>query len=201
MKIYLIRHGQTTGDLEDRYGGAYDDVLTDEGIIQTNELADKLEDSGIQILFCSPMKRAQQTTKILKDRLCYDMKIVDDLRERNKNGILTGMTRNEAKTLYPELVEQLKDYRSQIQGAESQEDFAKRIKKTFMEITDVSNYSTIAIVTHGMPFWVILGDIINDHSITNISDCAYAVLTKKDYKFSLDRSEGIEYKKEKSKVG
>lgn len=31
MKIYLIRHGQTTGDVEDRYGGAYDDELTDKG--------------------------------------------------------------------------------------------------------------------------------------------------------------------------
>lgn len=51
MKIYLIRHGQTTGDIEDRYGGAYDDELSPEGIIQTNDLSDKLINSGIQILF------------------------------------------------------------------------------------------------------------------------------------------------------
>lgn len=31
MKIYLVRHGETTGDVEDRYGGWYDDHLTDRG--------------------------------------------------------------------------------------------------------------------------------------------------------------------------
>ena len=31
MKIYLIRHGETTGDIEDRYGGDYDDHLSKNG--------------------------------------------------------------------------------------------------------------------------------------------------------------------------
>ena len=51
MKIYLIRYGQTTGDVEDRYGGAYDDELSDKGKIQAEELANKIDNSGIQILF------------------------------------------------------------------------------------------------------------------------------------------------------
>ena len=49
MKIYLIRHGQTTGDLEDRYGGDYDDHLTEEGEQQAKRLAEKLASSGIEI--------------------------------------------------------------------------------------------------------------------------------------------------------
>jgi len=31
MKIFLIRHGETTGDIENRYGGSYDDHLTEMG--------------------------------------------------------------------------------------------------------------------------------------------------------------------------
>ena len=195
MKIYLIRHGQSIGDVEDRYGGAYDDELSDRGKAQSQELANKLSDSGIQIIFCSPLIRAQQTAKILKAKLGCDIKTVKDLRERNKNGILTGMTKSEAKDKYPKLVEELKDYRNQIQGAESQEDFAKRIKKTFVKIASASNYSTIAIVTHGMPFWVIFGDILNNNRIINVADCAYAVLIKEGHKFTLARSSGIDYKK------
>ncbi len=53
MKIYLIRHGQTTGDVENRYGGSYDDELSDKGEIQVHELADRIGNSGIQILLCS----------------------------------------------------------------------------------------------------------------------------------------------------
>ena len=194
MKIYLIRHGQTIGDVEDRYGGAYDDELTNEGNVQAKELANKLSDSGIQILFCSPLKRAHQTAEILKAKLGCKIKTVHDLRERNKNGILTGMIKSEAKIKYPELVEKLKDYRSQIEGAESQNDFAERIKGAFTEVISSANYSTIGIVTHGMAFWVIFGDILNNNGIVKITNCAYAVLNKEDQRLNVEKLDGIEYK-------
>ena len=41
VKIYLIRHGETTGDVEDRYGGAYDDHLSEKEKAQARELAGK----------------------------------------------------------------------------------------------------------------------------------------------------------------
>ncbi len=200
MKIYLIRHGQTTGDVENRYGGAYDDALTDKGKKQAQELANKLADSDIQILFCSPMTRTQQTAKTLSAKLNCDIKTIENLKERNKNGILTGMTRDEAKIKYPELVEKLKDYKNQIQGAESQEDFTERIKKAFTEITGATNYSTIGIVTHGMPFWVVFGDILNDNGIVEIADCAYAVLEKDGQKIKVEKLDGIEYKSHTRRV-
>ena len=185
MKIYLIRHGQTTGDVENRYGGAYDDELSDKGKIQAQELANRLDSSGIEILFCSPMIRAQQTAKILKTNLNCEIKTIENLKERNKNGILSGMTKNEAKRKYPELVEKLKDYRNQIQGAESQEDFTERIKKAFMEVMNTESYSTIGIVTHGGPIWVIFEDILNEKGF-DFEDCAYAVLNKKGQELTLD---------------
>jgi len=193
MKIYLIRHGQTTGDVEKRYGGAYDDELSDKGKIQAHELANKLGSSGIQILLCSPMIRAQQTAKILVLKLHCEIKTIEDLKERNKNGVLSGMTQDEAQNKYPKLVEEIKDYRNQIQGAESQEDFAERIKKVITDVTNDINYSTIGIVTHGGPMWVILKDILNV-SITDIADCAYAVINIEGQRLALERTEGIEYK-------
>ena len=194
MKIYLIRHGQTTGDIEDRYGGAYDDELSDKGKVQAHELANKIGDSGIQILFCSPMIRAQQTAEILKKKLDCKILTVESLKERNKNGILSGMTRNEAKIKHPKLVEELKDYRNQIQGAESQEDFAERIKKSFSEITNSLNYSSIGIVTHGMPIWVIFEDLLNNSKVVEVGDCAYAILDKEAQKLTLESVSHIEYK-------
>jgi broad specificity phosphatase PhoE len=193
MKIYLIRHGQTTGDVEKRYGGAYDDELSDKGKIQVHELANKLGNSGMQILLCSPMIRAQQTAKILVSILPCEINTIEDLKERNKNGVLTGMTQDEAQKKYPKLVEEIKDYRNQIRGAESQEDFEKRIKKVITDVTNDINYSTIGIVTHGGPMWVVLKDILN-LGITDIADCAYAVIDTDGQKLSLERLEGIRYK-------
>jgi len=194
MKIYLIRHGQTTGDIEDRYGGAYDDDLTEEGKKQSQNLANKLGDSGIQILFCSPLKRTQQTAKILQTKLGCEIKTVEDLRERNKNGILTGMTKDEATAKYPELVEKLKDYRNQIEGAESQDDFGERIKKAFMKIANLVNYSTIGVVTHGGPIWFILRDILKNEGLVSIADCGYAILNTDGTNFTIEKLDGIETK-------
>lgn len=194
MKIYLIRHGQTTGDVEDRYGGAYDDELSDKGKTQVQELANEISDSGIEILFCSPMIRAQQTAKVLKEKIGCEMKTIEDLRERNKNGILSGMTKNEAKIKYPKLVEEVKDYRNQIQGAESQEDFVKRIKKAFMEVINVAGYSTIGIVTHGGPIWAVFRDIMKNSGVIEIADCGYMILNKEGQKLSIEKLDGIEHK-------
>lgn len=35
MKIYLIRHGESTSDVENRYGGTYNDHLTQKGKAQS----------------------------------------------------------------------------------------------------------------------------------------------------------------------
>src|SRR6056297_1925659 len=61
MKILLIRHGETTGDLEDRYGGSYDDHLTDKGREQLAHTATQVADKGIEIIFHSPLIRARES--------------------------------------------------------------------------------------------------------------------------------------------
>ena len=142
------------------------------------------------------MIRVQQTVEILNAKLKCDIKTINDLRERNKNGTLSGMTKEEAKRKYPDLVEELKDYRNQIRGAESQEGFEVRIRKAFWETTNTAKCPTIGIVTHGMPFWVIFNEILNNNRIIHLADCAYAVLSKEDQQFTLERSDGIEYKKD-----
>jgi len=65
MRIFLCRHGQTTGDIEDRYGGSYDDHLTDEGIKQSEDLAEKLKKSGIQKIYTSSLIRAKEMSSII----------------------------------------------------------------------------------------------------------------------------------------
>jgi len=184
MKIYLIRHGETTGDVEERYGGNYDDHLTEKGIAQSERLAKKLSKSGIQIIFSSPLFRAKETAQILKKCLKCDLRIVEDIRERNKYGIMTGMKKSEAKQKYPEQVELLEDFRKTAKGAETYSHLKKRVTKAFRKIAG-SKYDVIAVFTHAGPIRCIFREIFKLEELKHIGDCAVFELEKEGGTFSL----------------
>ena len=102
MKIYLIRHGETTGDIENRYGGDYDDHLSATGKVQCEGLVQKLKNKNIEIIYHSPRIRAKETAEILNKSLKVNIEPVTDLRERNNYGVLTGLVKTEAKAKHPE---------------------------------------------------------------------------------------------------
>lgn len=172
MKVFLLRHGQTTGDVEDRYGGDYDDHLTELGRAQAEDLARQLVDKDIEVIFTSPRLRALETAEILKEKLKVEVQTIDDFRERNQNGIMTGMVRAEAKEKYPQLVELLKDPHNTVEGGEDYHRFGQRIESALNEVKN-SGFSTIAVVTHGGPIRYFFRDILPLGEI-EIGDCAWA---------------------------
>ena len=189
MKIYLIRHGQTTGDLEDRYGGDYDDHLTEEGKAQARGLADKLKDSGIEIIFCSPKIRAQETAEIVSKKIKCKVEVVHGIRERNMYGFLTGMVKGEAREKYLEHVAALKDHHHAVPGSENYEHFSERVERTFKEISK-QPYRTIAVISHGGVIGYVFREILKMGDV-KINDCGFAELEDTNGHLSVVRLEGI----------
>jgi probable phosphoglycerate mutase len=173
MIIYLIRHSETTGDIEDRYGGDYDDHLTMKGVKQAKELAEKLKNKKIQIIFSSPRIRAKETAKIVNEILNVKLEFVSDIRERNNYGILTGMIKSEAKDKYPEEVEKLEkdEIRHNVAQSEDYESFKKRIVNAFERILNNNKYGTVAIVSHGGPIRCIVREVLKLGEIKHLKDC------------------------------
>jgi broad specificity phosphatase PhoE len=171
MKIYLIRHGESTSDIENRFGGHYDDDLTDLGLKQAKELVQKLKSEKIDIIFSSPFKRANQTAQILKNTFNCKLEIVEDLKERNRCGFLSGMKKDEASKKYPEEFKLLQNWENTIKGAENYEIFKNRIKNVFKKLITFNNQN-MAIVTHGGPINVILEEFFNMKSYLHLKDCA-----------------------------
>jgi len=192
MKVYLIRHGQTTGDIEDRYGGDYDDHLTEEGRDQGKKLAVKLQNLEIEKIFSSPRIRAQETAEILKAKLNVEVETKDDLRERNLYGVLSGMVKAEAKEKYPELTEQVKDYKNTIEGAESYEHCRDRVVKVFWEISK-EDYRTVGIVSHGGALKSVFREILKIE-VANIEDCGFAEIEVNGNDVELIKEDGIAFK-------
>ncbi len=147
MKIFLIRHGETTSDLEDRYGGSYDDHLTPKGRDQLAQTATQLVGKGIEIVFHSPLIRARESAEIIGLEIGCAIQPCEGLQERHY-GVLTGLTKAEALEKYPDVVEAHKDPMNTDPDGESFDDFNTRVVTAFEKIK-MEEYHTIAIVGHG----------------------------------------------------
>ncbi len=171
MKIFLIRHGESTSDVEGRYGGDYDDHLTDKGKAQSRKLSIKISRRGIQKIFCSPKFRAKETADILSKSLDRPLEVIEDLRERNFYGIFTGMKKSVAMAKYPKEVEKIKSYKNTIEGAEDYKDFKKRIINSFNKIVQ-GDENFVAVVTHGGPITCFFREILHKE-LKGLEDCAF----------------------------
>lgn len=157
MKVFLIRHGQTTGDLEDKYGGWYDDDLTELGREQLAVTASSLVDKGVQKIFASSLKRALQSAEIINSVLNVELEIVPGLRERNY-GVLGGLTKVEAMEKYPDAVALHKDPNNTDPEGESRAVFIDRVLNSYNEITTQS-YDSVIILGHGGSIKAILSHV------------------------------------------
>ena len=67
MKLFMIRHGATAGNLEKRYVGRTDEGLTEQAVFFLQEEALKLRElaGNVAAIITSPMKRCLETAEIL----------------------------------------------------------------------------------------------------------------------------------------
>ena len=79
--IFIVRHGETVFNVEDRFQGVADSPLTENGLAQAYRLADFFLGTRINVVVASPLARAQITAEILSAKLKLSCKTDDILRE------------------------------------------------------------------------------------------------------------------------
>ncbi len=92
MKLYATRHGQTEWNAKDIILGRTDIPLSDEGIRQAQQLADKAADLSLGRIISSPMKRAMQTAQIVAEKTGLTVQTDERLIEWDY-GIFEGKSR------------------------------------------------------------------------------------------------------------
>ena len=100
-RLYLVRHGATQLTAEDRFSGAANVYLSDEGRAQVGHLAGRLADDNISAIYTSPLDRTMETAAILAKP--HDLKPTpyDGLREIS-HVHWEGLTRKEVEERFPE---------------------------------------------------------------------------------------------------
>ena len=100
-RVFLVRHGATVLSTEDRFAGATDVELSDEGREQTRRLAERLSREEIAAIYASPLGRTVETARILAGPHKLEVQIRDELREIS-HGRWEQMTRREVEQKFPE---------------------------------------------------------------------------------------------------
>jgi len=61
MKLYVVRHGQTDWNINGKIQGQKDIELNDTGILQARSLKEEFNKLDVDLIMCSPLKRAKRT--------------------------------------------------------------------------------------------------------------------------------------------
>ena len=100
-RVFMVRHGATVLSAEDRFAGATDVALSDEGCEQTLRLAQRLAGEKIVAVFASPLGRTVETAQILAKPHTLEVQTRDGLREIS-HGHWEQLTRREVEERFPE---------------------------------------------------------------------------------------------------
>ena len=203
MRIYLIRHSESVDDIEDCYGGIADFDLSENGRNKVIEYSKNIEDLDIEKIYCSPYKRAYQTAQIFSDNLNVDLEVIDDIRELNSYGILSGVNKSRAKEIFSYVFKQEK-YKNTgyylgttFLGGEDISEFDNRVQNGINSIIKDSknlNLNCIAIVTHGGVYRSIFKNIFNvNKKLEKTEDLATTSLDYDNGKFNILETKGIEF--------
>ena len=139
--IYVVRHGETDWNKEDKVLGRTNIPLNERGVVQAYVLANKLKEKRIDVVLSSPLDRAVETAAIIAREIGVPHKIEEVLIEQNF-GIYEGMNRSDS-----EYQKAKRCFFMRYPEGESYLEVATRIYSFVMETESL--YDNALIVTHG----------------------------------------------------
>ena len=99
--IYLVRHGITQANKENRFAGRTDEELHAEGNDQIIQVGDRLKNNDLSAVYCGPAKRTVESAEILGSLLNVPFSPLEGLHEINIPH-WDGLTKDEIRLKYGE---------------------------------------------------------------------------------------------------
>ncbi|MDP9292551.1 MAG: histidine phosphatase family protein [Verrucomicrobiota bacterium] len=160
-RVFMVRHGATVLTAEDRFAGATDVALSDEGRDQARRLALRLRGESIDAVYASPLSRTMETAGILAEPLGLNVEARDGLREIS-HGRWEQMTRREVEERFPEeAAEWDKDpYTFAPIGGESGLAVTARALPVLIEMVRAHPGESVLVVSHKATIRLLLSSLL-----------------------------------------
>lgn len=148
-RLFLVRHGQSAGNAEGRFGGHGPTPLSDLGRRQADRTATLLAKEGVSAIYSSDLARAIETANYLAKLAGLKVRSSPAFRERHV-GVLEGLTFDESRDRYPDdyfaLINRKVDH--VIEGGESYRHLLRRITSKLHEVLRAHAGEKIVIYSH-----------------------------------------------------
>lgn len=143
MKIVVVRHGQTNYNVAGLHNSdpSVDVYLTEAGIDEAKQVAEKLKNEAFDALFVSELPRTKQTAEYINKYHKIPIRVDSRL-----NDIDTGFEGKSVEEYHRERDASPDIYTFRYKNAESSEDVLKRTR-SFIDDLKNSSYTNVLIVT------------------------------------------------------
>jgi probable phosphoglycerate mutase len=147
--VVLIRHGQSQGNAEGRFGGHTDTPLSPLGRKQAAATATALANETFNAIYSSDLPRAIETASPLAQLTGVEIQPAEAFRERSV-GVMEGLTFEEAAEQHPEQYGALlrRDFEHVLLGGESYRQTLDRASQKLDEVIEEYSGGRIVVFTH-----------------------------------------------------
>jgi probable phosphoglycerate mutase len=148
-RILLVRHGQSQGNAEGRFGGHSATPLSARGRAQADAAARALSNERVTAIHSSDLQRAVETAEPLASALKLEINRAEAFRERSV-GRMEGLTFQEAAETFPEDYAALlrRDFDLVLTGGESYRQMLDRAAHALDAAIDANRGGCVAVFSH-----------------------------------------------------
>jgi broad specificity phosphatase PhoE len=147
--VVIIRHGQSQGNAEGRFGGHTDTPLSPRGRKQAEATAKALASERFDAIYSSDLPRAIETAAPLARLTGAPLETTEALRERSV-GVMEGLTFEEAAEQHPIQYQALlrRDFEHVLVGGESYRQTLDRASRKLDEAIEQHKGGRIVLFAH-----------------------------------------------------
>ncbi|PWU23692.1 hypothetical protein C5B42_02165 [Candidatus Cerribacteria bacterium 'Amazon FNV 2010 28 9'] len=157
MTIYLVRHGQTNGNVNHLHQ-TLETPLNEIGLDQAEKVSKRFAHTSIDVILASPATRAQQTAKEVQTVTRANLETLELLAEQRHPSEIDNLSWEHESTsnVWKAIDENLHDKSYHYSDEENNSDFIERISHIF-PLLEKRKEENIVLVSHGFVIRCLVG--------------------------------------------
>jgi broad specificity phosphatase PhoE len=160
-RVFLVRHGSTELSAEDRFAGAVDVLLSDDGRNQARMLGHRLAHEKVDAIYASPLKRTVETARLIAEPIGLEVETVDAVREI-AHGRWEGKTRADVEREFADEYEKWEEdpYSFAPVGGESGLQVTARALPALLDLVAKHDGKRFVVVSHKATIRLLLSSLL-----------------------------------------